>query len=225
MEIKYIVEENQINIYFNYNLVVSNSLKKSLKNVRFDGKGKFWFTSVDQEPFLVNWIPKAQRLALEDELDQAKRRNAEILSGIKEAEREVEKKEDLIDEIKQMGEVLKANQSILDEVKGKLAQTTAKHNAVISEIGELISKMIDVQKLRAIADEMAKNMNYKIKGSRERFDLAQAKALEMRAIVREAGFRFDALERIASALYNRPDRDNPNLIPDQAWYKLVKIEE
>lgn len=72
---------------------------------------------------------------------------------------------------------------------------------------------------------MANNMNYKIKGSRERFDFAQAKALEMRAIVREAGFRFDALERIASALYNNPARDNPNLIPDQAWYKLIKIEE
>lgn len=145
MEIKYIVEENQINIYFNYNLVVSNSLKKSLKNIRFDGKGKFWFTSVDQEPFLVNWIPKAQRLALEDELDQAKRRNAEILSGIKEAEREEEKKADLIVKIEQMCEVLKANQSILAEVKDKLAQTTAKHNAAISEIEELISKMIDVQ--------------------------------------------------------------------------------
>ena len=68
-------------------------------------------------------------------------------------------------------------------------------------------------------------MNYQIKGAREKFELAQEEAIELRRIVNDAGYRFDALERIAGASYNRPDRDNPKNIPEQSWYNIRKLAE
>jgi len=112
----------------------------------------------------------------------------------------------------------------LNNANLKLRETTAKHNDAVKEIEALISTMLDINALRAIANQMSKNMHYSVKGNRERFDLAQDEALVMRRIVREAGFRFDALERIAGASFNRPDRDDPKNIPAQSWYKITKMD-
>jgi hypothetical protein len=224
MEIKYTIKDNQINIFFAKNLIVSESLKKAIKNIQFNFKEKFWFTTIEQEPFIINWIPKAQKLALKDELAQAKNRNADILAGIKEAERDEALKADLLVQIEQMSAVLKENLTTLNNANLKLRETTAKHNDAVKEIEALISTMLDINALRAIANQMSKNMHYSVKGNRERFDLAQDEALVMRRIVREAGFRFDALERIAGASFNRPDRDDPKNIPAQSWYKITKMD-
>ena len=87
--------------------------------------------------------------------------------------------------------LLNANKADLAKVKTQVKEAQQKLADNRNEMQSVIGEMIDLNKLRKIADIMSSNMNYKIKGMREKFELAQKDALSLRKIVREAGYWFE----------------------------------
>jgi len=214
---------DEIRVKFSKNLHVSNSLKQKLKKPIYHPDHQYWTISADQEAAVIAWVKWMQKELILIESRELNRKNEEILQEIKIELKLDQEMRDEIETIKARTAVLEANQAELAKVKLQVVDTETQLQAARSEMTQLIEQMIDLGKLKEIAKIMSNNMNYQIKGAREKFELAQKEAIDLRRIVTEAGYRFDALDRIAGASYNRPDRDNPKNIPEQAWYNIRKL--
>lgn len=215
--------DGELRIEFSKNLHVSNSLKLKLRRPRYNPDHQYWVVSEDQELAVIAWVQWMQKELILIESRELNRKNEEILQEIKIELKLDQEMRDEIETIKARTAVLEANQAELAKVKLQVVDTETQLQAARSEMTQLIEQMIDLGKLKEIAKIMSNNMNYKIKGAREKFELAQKEAIELRRIVIDGGYWFDALERIAGASYNRPDRDNPKNIPEQAWYNIRKL--
>ncbi len=216
---------DEIRVKFSKNLHVSNSLKQKLKKPIYHPDHQYWTISTDQEAAVIAWVKWMQKELILIESRELNRKNEEILQEIKIELKVDQEMRDEMEEIKARSAILKANQAELAKVKLQIVDAETQLQAARSEMTQLIENMIDLGKLKEIAKIMSNNMNYQIKGAREKFELAQEEAIELRRIVNDAGYQFDALERIARASYNRPDRDNPKNIPEQAWYRISKLAE
>ncbi len=224
-DIKVYKDNDEIIIKFEKNYFVYSSLKKKLNKPIFNPKYKYWTVSADQEDAVIAWVEWVKKELIIAEVKELRRLNESVLDEIQINLKQEKQILTEIEQIKEMTILLNANKADLAKVKTQVKEAQQKLADNRNEMQSVIGEMIDLNKLRKIADIMSSNMNYKIKGMREKFELAQKDALSLRKIVREAGYWFDALERIAGASFNRPDRDNPRDIPESAWYKIVKQEE
>lgn len=106
---------------------------------------------------------------------------------------------------------------------------SAKWNAAEKqwEVGSRSGKKLDIsieeaKRLGAVMSRVHKNVD---RVSKEKFEDARLQVREMRNALRLAGLRCYAIDFIASANVNRPDRDGPAFLKESDWLKISKYEE
>jgi len=63
------------------------------------------------------------------------------------------------------------------------------------------------------------------KHSKQVFSDAQDKVIAMHGALKQAGFRCEAIEFIATANKNGPDRDNPEFVTEKMLLNIWKIQD
>lgn len=93
-----------------------------------------------------------------------------------------------------------------------------------ADIDVLLAGVIDNPGLRQAADTMARSMRSSSRAARSAFDEARSRVRAQRDLLRAAGWRCSALSQLAEANFNRPGRDDPQLIPESDWYVLTPVD-
>ena len=80
--------------------------------------------------------------------------------------------------------------------------------------------------IQGIAEEMSRNMIPSSPRAKQQFRELKQETVAQRELLREAGFECEAINRIATANVNRPDRDDPcEAVSASDWVEVSQIED
>lgn len=94
-----------------------------------------------------------------------------------------------------------------------------------AEIEQRINNLVDLELVRRLTCEMSKHMKSVGQTSKDLFHDAQNEIVQQWKILRSKGFGLKALDWLANANFNRPDRDSPNVMPSSLWLELYKTNQ
>lgn len=94
-----------------------------------------------------------------------------------------------------------------------------------AEIEQRINNLVDMELVRRLAREMSKHIKSVGQTSKDLFKDAKNEIVQQRNILSSKGFGLKALDWLANANFNRPDRDSPNVMPCSAWTELYNTDQ
>lgn len=133
-----------------------------------------------------------------------------LINSLEESKAKVVEVKDLIaskqDKLKIVEEQVKCSKQSLQEER--------------KNIKSMLSGIIDFKVIEDAFYKMSNSMVPSQRSCKRIFNDAQGKIAMERKRLLDAGFRCSALEFLATANVNRPDRDHPKFVTDEMWFKI-----
>lgn len=235
-------------VQFPYDLL--GSFKENFKTAKWDGRNKLWNVGPRSGAKLEQWanaakaaLPTEEQLAEHDEhlmLDEEIAKLKQSADAIKKQIEDelakslsIDKKMAEIEELKKKVEeaktVLAAAKADIAALNEKAETAKQEAQAVAKDGYAMLNEIIDVAKAKSLANIMSANFNKQFTGSfsnrydKHKFNDAKDEIIAMREKLKEAGLACQAIDWIAEANINRPDRDDPAKIAEKYWFDLKRI--
>ena len=209
---------------------LKDNFKETFKTAKWNPTEKQWEVGPRSGKRLEEWVKLASPLAEEiqkaDEADLTEKEynkiRLELTSIREELERERADKENFI----VVCEKLKKAKDELADLKTKVKQERAEKQLKLEEVKEFMSEAISLDTIRSAHQTMIKHYNKNHNGSRSRtpFDQARTEIREEHEKLQSLGFSSEALAYLQYCNFNRPDRDNPNKIVYDDYFKIKAID-
>lgn len=233
-----IVKEISNGFAIQFPFELKDSFKEAFPSAKWNSAGKQWEVGVRSGNRLKQWAESIESNL--ESLIEAKRELEERELSVKEVrsindeissiEQEIIKKTNLLDSLPALHQqavaakkLLLAKKDKLDEVKAAIESKSQLLKEERQRVNDLLSEIIDISEIKSDAHVMAKNMKLLDQVNKKSFHDAQGRIAEHSNRLREAGFALDAIDFLVSSNKNRPDRDNPEFITDDMWYRLREV--
>lgn len=207
---------------------LKDMFRTSFPSAKWNSVEKRWHVGPRSLKRLEQWIAEskdaAEQLKVSEELplrdDELRRLRSEIADTLK----GIDSLEELRAEANESLQLIEQAKAELDRVREIARKERNELAAERTRIDDLLSGVIDMARMREVAKEMAHTMNPAISTQRRRFKELQEWVIEQRGKLAEAGLSCDAVDWLATANLNRPDRDNPKHMRATAWFSVEKLE-
>lgn len=204
-------------------------------SAKWEPRQRYWTVGPRSGKRLEQWVQEAKAaadalLALE-EIELAGAQLLSLRSQLRAVEHDTQVQlaaaqsaAEMRQELEGLAEQLSSAQTQrqLAQAQAEKARTTVM--TARADIDVLLAGVIDNPGLRQAADTMARSMRSSSRAARSAFDEARSLVRAQRDLLRAAGWRCSALSQLAEANFNRPDRDDPQQIPESDWYVLTPVE-
>ncbi len=210
---------------------LKDAFRAAFPAAKWNADEKRWEVGPRSGKRLEQWAAEAQEatadiLAREEvemnavELAQVRAAIAQARRGAKSAEASAIKLAEIRAQLIEVNAELAAAQGELAAAKSKADVESAK---VEQEKAAILGRLGATINMTAVKDAeriMAMNMNSADRRKKDIFETARATVKAERNKLRDAGFECVALEILATANVNRPDRDHPKFIKESDWYAV-----
>lgn len=218
--------------------------KATFKSAKWVPNGKYWQLGPQSEDRIRQFVDTANTLVTSlPELDAVQLQAAELdklqqeLAAVNQTiARQVEKitaeiaatqnAQSLRTELASRNQLL---QTITKKVDLRVQGRQAEQRALQAEqraTDELLSSLIDIGQLKGPILASFKKYHAAVgRVAHENFDLAQKEFIKARNTLAHHGIRLEALNWLASASFNRPDRDGASLMPPNHWYAIEHLPQ
>jgi DNA repair exonuclease SbcCD ATPase subunit len=215
-------------------IVLKDNFKAHFKSARWNRDCRRWEVGVRSKAKLDQWIDEVQGSGVieaaeaaeaaemaEDDLRELRRQIAALKDQAEERTARLAKLRETKEGREKLLAELATAKAELERASAEVQAEADKVKAREAEIDEILSTVIDMNDMRQAAGEMARAIG----SDRAVFNRAMRRVDAAREDLAKAGYELTALEILSSANYNRPDRDDPKRMSDEAWYRLSRIEE
>ena len=123
---------------------------------------------------------------------------------------------------------LAARRSEIDEKSAEIEREKDEIQRKKNEIAERVKDITSIPELSRLADEMGRFMSMRTSWGRGKFKEVEARVFEIKKALKAAGLQNVAVNFMASANCNRPDRDDPrqNLNEKHFWaFSEIVLED
>lgn len=208
--------------------------RSAFPSSKWNAGAKRWEVGSRSGKRLEQWVVEAQGAAnAAEELDQKSFEEKELenlrtdLAKIEETtKRQISRHADSVERAEAMAKVSAEIKAATEKLNAVRADVKAAEKAEVDEkqsIDDLLTGVIDIRGIKAHADIMARNMIPSNRQAKERFEEANCFIRKQREALVAAGWRCTAIEKLATANVNRPDRDHPRNVLDSDWYELRAV--
>lgn len=208
--------------------VLKDAFKAAFPSARWNPEARHWEVSAQSETRLRQWVRETQAaseraqaqeaLAMsEEELERLRREIQGILAQCKELEK-------LREEAQAVRHALEAARSDLQTAGAARQDAQAALQKERTQITTLLSASVDLDAIRVAQRIMAANMVPADRQKKAKFEEARSVVKHHRDTLRAAGWACAAINALAGANVNRPDRDHPRDIPEADWYRLWRVD-
>jgi DNA repair exonuclease SbcCD ATPase subunit len=223
------IEKNEEGYAVRFPYALLSEFKATFSRAEWKSDGKFWQIGPRMQARAEQWAAKfadiAERIELRDECDLASEELHRINAKLSRLESLIDSKKELSDRLEKTKVLLVKAIDRLSEVEKRLEDETRNANAVQDMIQGLLSRAVSIPRMRELATIMGRNMVPADRRKKEAFHEAQNEIREARERLKEAGIACSAINQLASANVNRPDRDHPQFINEKDWFNIWKIEQ
>lgn len=210
---------------------LKDAFRTTFPNAKWNATAKQWEVGPRSGKRLEQWVEAStsaaqaveeldQQLLHANELEQLRNELSKIERETREA---IAQREQVIasrNTIANVAAEIEAAKDKLNEARRALIDAKASEAAEKGRINALLEGVIDMAAIRHDAGTMARNMIPSNRQAKEKFESARMSIREQRDLLVEAGWRCSAIEKLATANVNRPDRDHPKHVLDEDWYSL-----
>ena len=204
---------------------MKDQFKKIFPAARWNSYGRYWQVGPRTRQRLLDWATEALEAA--EAIDEKTRIEEESrLVG-----RELEAIKAELSEIREAHEAFKESRSTLAKMKGELERAKAKkiesdEEAAASReaVEKQLAEIVDLDGAKAAAAQMAGAHGGLGSPSREQFNDGKSAIEREDDRLRAAGLRLVAFDFLLAANFNRPDRDHPRFMPENAWLQVYEDE-
>jgi DNA repair exonuclease SbcCD ATPase subunit len=207
---------------------LNQSFRLAFKTAKWDSYTKEWTVGPLSVKRLRTWAAEAEEaakaLAAKEESDLVDKELEAVRDELSKVLRETGQVEVHIKWAAASLELLKEAREELAAAKERKQEADAKLATSRAEAMSLLSQAIDLAAVRKAAEVMAHNMNPADRRCKESFEEARRVISKANHALQEAGLICEAIQELASANVNRPDRDHPKYIPQSRWYNVRKVQ-
>ncbi|NVZ11670.1 hypothetical protein HW932_20705 [Allochromatium humboldtianum] len=207
---------------------LKEAFRVAFPSAKWNRDDRHWEVGVRSKKRLEAWIEAvketAEALAIKEELDFVPEELEKIRFQLEAVEREIGTAQALRERLGESRALLEAARAPLIEAKARQEAQAAALIQEKADVNALLMSLIDLHAVKKAVDVMASNMVPADRGRKERFEAARAVVSLARDQLHEAGFALVAIDKIASANVNRPDRDHPyRHVLESDWYALRRV--
>ena len=204
---------------------LKDQFKKAFPSAKWDRFNKAWKVGPRTKQRLLDWANEALEAA--GAIEEKKRVDAEARIVGKELEAIREELRSLSESnrvTKDSLEVLARQKDELAEARERKAQLQAEVKENRQSVTERIEAVIDQEAVNEAESTMARYHRQVGNPARDLFHKAQETIREAKGQLEAAGLRLQAIDYLGGANFNRPDRDHPQFMPENAWHAVEEIE-
>lgn len=216
---------------------LKDDFRSSFPSAKWNPRQKQWEVGPRSGKRLAQWIDTVKTNYSDESVDEyeshlltEKELNA-LLTKLNELNNEIEAKTqklkgivDLRQEIEIAKNLISSRQQELDNLKSTIDVENRQIQAEKDRIHDQLLQVVDIVKLKACAKAMAYHISLLGKPNKEAYYEAQEQITLAQDRLRAVGLKLEAIDRLASANKNRPDRDHPKFITDKMWYELSECK-
>lgn len=214
---------------------LKENFKKTFPSSKWNPVKKMWEVGPRSGKRLETWVAEASAAANAiEELDKQEMTASE-LEDLRRELSAIERK--TLDTIEQCDSAIENKASIarvadeiasandrLDAARDKLKAAKSAVKTEKQRVDDLLGSIIDLAEIHRNADIMYRNMIPSNKRAKEKFEDARSVIYDQRELLLDAGWRCRAIEKLATANVNRPDRDHPRHVLESDWYDVFAAE-
>lgn len=208
---------------------LKDAFRAAFPSARWNAREKQWEVGPRSGKRLEQWVAEAQAAAeqieAQQELDLAIEELDRVRWEIAKVAGQSRELEALRAETAAARAALHVSRIELEAAGQVRRETEAALNRERDQIARLLSSAIDLAAVRDACRVMAANMVPSDRTRKARFEEAREIVKTQRDVLAKSGIACAAINALAGANVNRPDRDHPRDIPDGAWYRIWKIED
>lgn len=119
--------------------------------------------------------------------------------------------------------LLKQNEQILDRIAGEAKAAKAAEKQAKEEVKQRLGNIVDLPEILTAQQTMARSIGQFDATSRNKFDKAQGIIKRERDTLKQAGLASIGIDKLASANFNRPDRDHPKFVTEDDIFIIREI--
>lgn len=218
--------ENGYDVQFPFAL--KDAFKASFPSARWNALQKVWQCGPRSGNRLALWAEAAgeaaEAIADAEEADFTLEEVARVRAEMTELRDKIEQARAATGKASEVRKLLEQERAALQTVRSEKIAAQAEKAAGEANLKLLLSGVVNMAAVEEAMSVMARTHNQVGATARGQFEAAQATIRKERDALRAAGFNSAGLAWLASASFNRPDRDHVRLMPEGALLNIKKWE-
>jgi len=210
-------------------IALKDAFRTAFPSAKWNASAKQWEVGPRSGTRLQTWVDEAtetaHRFEAQDERDFTAKELEKVRLAIKLQIERCGELEALRAETAESRRLLAAGQTELAQASEARQEAEAGLAAERKAVTDLLESVIDMNVVRNAFHVMSANMIPGDRNRKARFEAEREKVKAQRDCLAAAGFACSAINQLAGANVNRPDRDHPRNILEQDWYRIWELEE
>lgn len=206
---------------------LKDQFRNAFPSAKWNPGQKKWEVGPRTVSRLATWasemLEAANALKVKDDVDFTEAELAKVRAAIAQLGVRSSETEKASNDLRRLHLALEASRSDFKRASETAAAASAKRAEQEERINEIIFGLLDKYEIDRAIKSMSWNMKPADCARKKLFREAQAVIVEAKELLSSAGWRCKALDFLAEANVNRPDRDHPMYVTKQDWLNLKKI--
>ncbi|AVQ00277.1 hypothetical protein C7S18_23560 (plasmid) [Ahniella affigens] len=211
-----------------YPFALKDQFKKAFPSAKCDPDNKVWVVGLRSAARLTQWVEAAESAARAimdaEEAALTEQELAQVRGELTSFRQAIEDARSGLRALTAVRELLDGDRAELNAARAELTKEQVATKAAEQQVLTLLAGIIDMPAILAAAQRMAAVHSGVGARNREEFDAAQAIIVQQRNALTRAGYRSRGISELATANFNRPDRDHPRFVTTQMLYDISKLE-
>lgn len=208
---------------------LKDQFKATFPSAKWDPVLKVWIVGPRSRTRLDQWVAAASQVAETiveaEQAELTEQELADVRAQMTSLRQAIEDARGTRNALKAVRELLAADKAKLEEVRETHAQEVHEAKASKQSLIAMLAGIVDFNAVNAAVVKMAKAHDGVGRRNRDDFHTAQAVIAREHNRLLEAGYRSRGLAELASANFNRPDRDHPKFVTEAMILDISRAEK